>query len=414
MAKSQDIIVGLDLGTTKVCAIVGEVTSEGVNVIGVGSAPSLGVRGGVVVNIDKTVQAIRRAIEDAQFMAGCEIESVHVGVAGTHVKSENSTGVVAIKNQEVTEVDIERVMDAAQAVALPHDREILHVIPQEFIVDDQRGIFDPLGMSGVRLEVKVHIITAASTAIRNIQKCCEKAGLFVESFSLESLASSKAVLYPDERQLGVAVIDMGGGTTDIAIYHRGSVRYTAVIGLGGNNITNDISVGLRTSLEEAEKIKKSYGNALADAIDRNQDIKITSVGGHKPRIVDPYVLGQIIEARVDEILTIAEWELNRSGYGDYLHAGVVLTGGVALLPGIKELAEMVFDLPVRIGIPYTFGGLKDAIRNPMFSTAAGLILAGVDEESGDLGLRGWRSNESGLFSWFSSAWKKIKEWLGEF
>ncbi len=413
MAKSQDIIVGLDLGTTKVCAIVGEVTSEGVNIVGVGSAPSHGVRGGVVVNIDKTVQAIRRAIEDAQFMAGCEIESVHVGVAGTHVKSENSTGVVAIKNQEVTEVDIERVMDAAQALALPHDREILHVIPQEFIVDDQKGIFDPLGMSGVRLEVKVHIITAASTAIRNIQKCCEKAGLFVESFSLESLASSKAVLYPDEKQLGVALIDMGGGTTDIAIFHRGSVRYTAVVGLGGNNITNDISVGLRTSLEEAEKIKKTFGSALADQIDRSQEIEIASVGGHRLRSVDPYVLGEIIEARVDEILTIAEWELNRSGYGDYLHAGIVLTGGVALLPGIKDLAEMVFDLPVRIGIPYTFGGLKDAIRNPMFSTAAGLVLVGMEEEGGEFAGRGWKSNETGALAWVKSVWKKMMNWFRE-
>lgn len=414
MAKGQGTIVGLDIGTTKICAVVGQQTSEGVQIVGIGSSPSFGVRSGVVVNIDRTVQAIRKAIDGAEFMAGCKIESVHVGIAGTHVKGENSTGVVAIKNREIMSADIERVIDAAQAIALPYDREILHVIPQEFIVDDQRGIIDPLGMSGVRLEAKVHIITAASTALRNIQKCCEKAGLYVETFSLESLASSRAVLYPDERELGVAVIDMGGGTSDIAIYHGGSVRYTAVVGLGGNHITNDISVGLRTSLEDAEKIKKTYGCALADKIDRSQEIRIAPVGGQGSRRIDPYLLGQIIEARVEEMLTIIDWELTRSGYGDQLHAGIVLTGGGALLPGIKELAEAVFDLPVRIGVPYGFSGLKDVVNNPIFSTAAGLVLANVEgDESGiykDIAPRG----ESWLGSWFISFVKRIRDWFGEF
>ncbi|SFM61548.1 cell division protein FtsA [Thermodesulforhabdus norvegica] len=411
MARGNEIIVGLDVGTTKICAVVGEVNPEGLNIIGVGTSPSYGMRGGMVINVDKTVQAIKRAVSDAQFMAGCEIERVHVGIAGTHIKSENSTGVVAIKNREVMPGDIERVMDAAQAIALPHDREILHVIPQEFIVDDQKGIMDPLGMSGVRLEVRVHIVTVASTALRNIEKCCEKAGLYVESFSLESLASSKAVLYPDEKELGVAVIDMGGGTTDIAIFSRGSVRHTAVIGLGGNNITSDISVGLRTSLDEAERIKRAYGNALASRIDKSADIRVGSVSGHHMKKVDPQLLGRIIEARVDEILTIVDWELTRSGYGDQLHAGIVLTGGVALLPGIRELAETIFELPVRIGFPYAFGGLQDTIKNPMFSTAAGLIMSAISDSEYSEKIFSRRSVESE--GWLGRIWQKLKTWLNE-
>lgn len=412
MAKTHELVVGLDIGTTKICAVVGEVTPEDINIIGVGTSPSYGMRGGMVVNVDKTVQAIRKAVSDAQFMAGCEIEQVHVGIAGTHIKSENSTGVVAIKNREVILGDIERVMDAAQAIALPHDREILHVIPQEFIVDDQKGIMDPLGMSGVRLEVKVHIVTVASTAIRNIQKCCEKAGLNVLSFSLESLASSKAILYPDEKELGVAVIDIGGGTTDIAVFHRSSVRHTAVIGLGGNNITNDISVGLRTSLDEAERIKKAYGNALANKMDRSAEIRVGSVSGHRMQKVDPLLLGQIIEARVDEIFNIADWELTRSGYGDQLHAGIVITGGVALLPGIRELAEAIFDLPVRIGFPYAFGGLQDTVKNPMFSTAAGLIMSAASDINTNDSIVSTR-RASFKEGWLAKIWQKVKSWLNE-
>lgn len=411
MARSHEVVVGLDVGTTKICAVVGEVTPEGIDIVGVGTSPSHGMRGGMVINVDKTVQAIKRAVSDAQFMAGCDIERVHVGIAGTHIKSENSTGVVAIKNREVTPIDIERVMDAAQAIALPHDREILHVIPQEFIVDDQKGIMDPLGMSGVRLEVKVHIITVASTALRNIEKCCEKAGLYVESFSLESLASGKAVLYPDEKELGVAVVDIGGGTTDIAVFSRGSVRHTAVIGLGGNNITNDISIGLRTSLYEAERIKRTYGNALASRMDRSAEILVGSISGHHMKKVDPELLGRIIEARVDEIFNIVDWELTRSGYRDQLHAGIVLTGGVALLPGIRELAETVFEMPVRIGFPYAFGGLRDTVKNPMFSTAAGLIMSAISDL--DHMEKIFSRKDFEPKGWFGRIWQKVKAWLNE-
>ncbi len=412
MAKGHDIVVGLDLGTTKTCAIVGEVTPEKINVIGLGSVPSHGVRGGVVVNIEKTVKAVRKAVEEAQFMAGCEIESVHVGVAGTHVQSLNSHGVIAIKNRgEVTEADIHRVMDAAQAVALPADKVILHVIPQEFIVDDQKGIMDPLGMSGVRLEARVHIITASGSAIRNIEKCCAQAGLQVDSYSLQILATSRGVLYPDELKLGVAVADIGGGTTDIAVFHNGSVRYTAVLGVGGHHITSDISVGLKTSLEEAERIKKYYGCALADGMPREDPIEVRSLDGRRTFGVDPLMLGTIVEARVDEILRLVARKIAQSGYGDYLHAGVVLTGGVALLPQIKDLAETIFEMPVRIGIPFNFGGLRDVIENPMFATASGLLLPYFDEiaEKSSSGV----SRGSFSMGWLRKALYYVKKWFGE-
>lgn len=409
MPKSRDIVVGLDLGTTKVCAVVGERTVEGINIIGLGMAPSHGIRSGVVVNIDKTVKAIRKAVEEAQFMAGCDIDGVHVGVAGTHVQGLNSHGVIAIKNRgEVTETDILRVMDAAQAVAMPVDRVILHVIPQEFIVDDQKGIMDPMGMSGVRLEARVHLIIASGSAIRNIEKCCAQAGVYVESYSLEVLASSRAVLYPDELKLGVAVIDIGGGTTDIAVFHNGSVRYTNVLSLGGNHVTADISVGLKTSLDEAERIKKKYGCAMAHMIPSNEPIEVRSLDGRRSFLVDSQTLGAIIEDRVDEILQLAWRKIIQSGYVDHLHAGVVITGGVAMLPYVKELAEEVFDMPVRVGMPVGFGGLKDVIENPMFATAAGLLLPDVDEMTERLG-----SANTSPVGWIRRAFSFVKRWLGE-
>ncbi|MEJ5300569.1 MAG: cell division protein FtsA [Thermodesulforhabdaceae bacterium] len=411
MPKSRDIVVGLDLGTTKVCAVVGERTSEGINVIGLGTSPSHGIRAGVVVNIDKTVKAIRRALEEAQFMAGCDIDGVHVGVAGTHVQGLNSHGVIAIKNRgEVTETDIYRVMDAAQAVAMPADKVILHVVPQEFIVDDHKGIMDPLGMSGVRLEARVHLIIVSGSAIKNIEKCCAQAGVHVESYSLEVLASSRSVLYPDELKLGVVVIDIGGGTTDIAVFHNGSVKYTGVLPLGGNHITADISVGLKTSLDEAERIKKQHGCAIAEAIPENESIKVRSLDGRRTFSVDPLDLGRIIEARVDEILQLAWRKVVQSGYMDHLHAGVVLTGGVAMLPYIRELAENIFEMPVRIGIPVGFGGLKDVIENPMYATAAGLLLPDIDEMSE----RYVAASES-LFplGWVKKFFVFVKRWLGE-
>ncbi|MGC8720690.1 MAG: cell division protein FtsA [Thermodesulforhabdaceae bacterium] len=411
MPKSRDVIVGLDLGTTKVCAVVAERTAEGVNIIGLGTSPSHGISGGVVVNIDKTVRAIRKALEEAQFMAGCDIDSVHVGVAGTHVQGLNSHGVIAIKNRgEVTESDIFRVMDAAQAVAMPANKVILHVIPQEFIVDDQKGIMDPLGMSGVRLEARVHIIIASESAIKNIEKCCAQAGVYVESYCLEVLASSRAVLYPDELKLGVAVIDIGGGTTDIAVFHNGSVRYTGVLPLGGYHITSDISVGLKTSLDEAERIKKKYGSALAEAMPPDEPIEVKSLDGRKSFIVDSQTLGAIIEDRVDEILQLAWRKVAQSGYIDHLHAGVVLTGGVAMLPYIKELAEDIFELPVRIGVPVGFGGLKDVIENPMFATAAGLLLSDVDDISE--GIIAGRGGFAPL-GWLKQALHFIKKWVRE-
>jgi len=377
MAKREELIVGLDLGTTKMCAVVGAVTPEGgIDIVGVGTHPSMGMRGGVVVNIDQTVQSIRKSIEEAELMAGCEINTVYAGVAGTHVQSTNSHGVIAVKSREVTRGDLDRVLDAAKAVALPFDRQILHVLPQQYVVDDQEGIQEPVGMSGVRLEAKVHIVTGATSAIQNIIKCCSRAGLQVQEVIMESLASSESVLDPDEMQLGVALVDMGGGTTDVAVFLDNAIRYSTVVGLGGNHITSDISVGLRTSMEEAEKIKKAYGCALVERVNPQDVIEVGTVGGQKPRQLSQSILAEIIEARVEEILKIVEWELVRSGYVESLNAGVVLTGGVALLPGLRELAERIFDIPVRIGVPYRFGGLGDVVHNPIYATATGLILYG--------------------------------------
>ncbi|MEJ5348309.1 MAG: cell division protein FtsA [Desulfosoma sp.] len=376
MAKKDDLIVGLDLGTTKVCVVVGEMTPEGIDIVGVGTTPSVGMRGGVVVNIDQTVNAIRKAVSEAERMAGCQISSVYASVGGTHITSLNSHGVIAIKSREVTPTDVQRVLEAARAIAMPFDRRVLHVLPQQFIVDDQEGIQDPLGMSGVRLEAKVHIVTGVSSALQNIVKCCERAGLHVLDIVMESLASSESVLDPDEKHLGVALVDMGGGTTDVAVFREQAIRYSSVIGLGGNHITSDISVGLRTAIDEAEKIKRQYGCALIDRVDPQEVIAVGSVGGQKPRELARSILAEIIEARVEEILKVTELELIRSGYMEFLHAGVVLTGGVSLLPGIRDLAERVFDLPVRIGIPYRFGGLGDVVKNPVYATATGLLLYG--------------------------------------
>ena len=382
MAKKEELIVGLDLGTTKVCVVVGEVTTEGMDIVGVGTYPSAGLRGGVVVNIDQTVNSIKKAVEEAELMAGCNISSVFAGVAGTHVQSLNSHGVIAIKSREVTPADVARVLDAAKTIALPFDRQILHVLPQQYIVDDQNGIHYPIGMAGVRLEAKVHIITAMTSAVQNIMKCCERAGLQVQDVVLESLASSGAVLDSDEKHLGVALIDIGGGTSEIAVFQNNAIRHSTVVGLGGNHITSDISVGLRCAMDEAEKIKKKYGCALAELVNQEDFIEVGSVGGQKPRQLAQSILTQIIEARVKEILDIIEWELVRSGFIESLHAGVVLTGGVSLLPGIRELAERVFDMPVTIGVPCNFGGLGDVVKNPIYSTAAGLLLYGKDRGGG--------------------------------
>lgn len=407
MAKRDDLIVGLDLGTTKVCVVVGEMTPEGIDIVGVGTTPSVGMRGGVVVNIDQTVNAIRKAVSEAERMAGCQISAVYASVGGTHITSLNSHGVIAVKSREVTRTDVDRVLEAAKAIAMPFDRRILHVLPQQFIVDDQEGIQDPLGMSGVRLEAKVHIVTGASSALQNIVKCCERAGLHVLDIVLESLASSESVLDPDEKHLGVALVDMGGGTTDVAVFREQAIRYSSVIGLGGNHVTSDISVGLRTAIDEAEKIKRQYGCALIERVDPQEVIAVGSVGGQKPRELARSILAEIIEARVEEILKVTELELIRSGYMESLHAGVVLTGGVSLLPGIRDLAERVFDLPVRVGVPYRFGGLGDVVKNPVYATATGLLLYG--QQHGPA--RRPRRSEEGVWQ---RGWAIIKRLLKEF
>lgn len=374
MAKREELLVGLDLGTTKICAVVGEVTADGIDIVGVGTYPSVGLRRGVVVHIDQTVNSIKRAVRDAELMAGCEISSVYAGIAGTHVVSMNSHGVIAIKSREVTQNDVDRVLDAARAIAMPFDRQILHVLPQQYIVDDQEGIQDPLGMSGVRLEAKVHVVTGAISAAQNILRCCERAGLHVNEVILESLASGEAVLDPEEKRLGVALVDLGGGTTDLAVFVDNAIRFTSVLALGGSNITSDISVGLRASVDEAEKVKRKYGCASTSMVNPSDLIEVASVGEQKRRQLARTILAEIIEARVEEILSLVDREIIRSGYAESIAAGVVLTGGVALLPGIREVAEQVFDMPVRIGVPTGLGGLADVVQNPMYSTAAGLLL----------------------------------------
>lgn len=377
MAKKENIIVGLDIGTTKVCAIVGEKTKEGVEIIGIGQAPSKGLRKGVVVNIETTVDAIKQAVSEAELMAGCQISRVYCGIAGSHIKAFNSHGVVAIKNKEINQADIDRVIEATQTVLIPADREVIHVIPQEYLVDDQEGIQEPLGMIGNRLEVKVHIVTAAITSAQNVIKCANKAGLDVADIALQQIASSQAVLNHDEREIGVALVDIGGGTTDIAIYHNGAIKFTTVLALGGNQITNDISVGLRTSTAEAEGLKKKHGSAMAALVSKEDNIEVQSVEGGKTRTVSKYMLAEIIEARVDEMLDLVKRELMKSGYENLISSGVVLTGGTSSLEGITELGEQVFNLPVRRGLPANITGLIDVVKSPMYSTAVGLVHYGA-------------------------------------
>lgn len=374
---SGDIIVGLDIGTTKMCAVVGEVKPDAIEIIGIGSHPSEGLRKGVVINIEKTVESIKQAIEEAETMAGCEISSVYAGIAGGHIKGFNSHGVIALKEREVTKKDIERVIEAASAVAIPMDREVIHVLTQEFIVDDQDGITDPLGMAGVRLEAKIHIVTGAVTSAQNIIKCANRAGLDVCDIVLESLASSEAVLSEEERNLGVALIDFGGGTTDLAVFSRGTIKHTSVLALGGDNMTYDISIGLRTPKAEAEKIKIKYGCALSSMIGKDETIEVAGVGGRKARVLSRHILGEILEPRVEEIFTLVHNELVRSGHDNIINSGVVVTGGSAELAGIPEIAEQLFNAPSRIGYPQGISGLVEVVNKPMYATAVGLVLYGA-------------------------------------
>ncbi len=376
MAKREDLVIGLDIGTTKICCIVGEVMNEGVDIVGIGTHPSKGLRKGVVVNIESTVNSIRKAVEEAELMAGCEITTVFAGIAGGHIKGINSHGIVAIKDKEVTPADVDRVIDAAQAVSIPLDREVIHVIPQQFIVDDQDGVRDPVGMSGVRLEAKVHIVTGAVTSAQNIIKCCNRAGLNVNDIVLQQLASAEATLTQDEKDLGVVLLDIGGGTTDIAIFSQGSIVHTSVLTIGGNHLTNDVAVGLRTPAHEAEKIKQRYGCCTAGMVHKDETIEVPSVGGRSPRVLSRQILAEILEPRMEEIFTLSQQELVRAGFEDMAAAGLVLTGGTTLLEGATELAEQVFNLPVRRGLPKRIGGLVDVVRNPMYSTGVGLTMLG--------------------------------------
>ncbi len=405
--RKENLIVGLDIGTTKICAIVGNLTEEGLDIVGIGTSPSKGLRKGVVINIESTVEAIQKAIREAELMAGCEIKSVFAGIAGGHIKGFNSQGVIAIKNREVTNEDVRRVIDAAKAIAIPMDREVIHILPQEFIIDDQDGIKEPLGMSGVRLEAKVHIVTGAVASAQNIIKSCQRGGFDVADIVLEQLASSESVLSPDEKELGVALLDIGGGTTDIAIFVDGAIKHTAVLSIGGNHLTNDIAVGLRTPMAEAEKIKQQYGCCLSSMVGKEETIEVPSVGGREPRVLSRQLLAEILEPRVEEIFTLVNRELVRSGFEDLIASGVVITGGTCILPGMPELAEQVFNLPVRRGVPRDIGGLTDVVNSPIYATGVGLVKYGTR----NMQVKNFSIGQENVFD---KVVRRMKEWFGEF
>jgi len=377
MQGQENIIVGLDIGTTKICAVVGEITGDKINIVGIGTHPSIGLRKGVVVNIESTVESIQKAIEEAELMAGCEISSVYAGIAGGHITGFNSRGIVAIKGPEVTQQDVDRVIDAARAVAIPMDREVIHVIPQEFMIDEQGGIQNPVGMSGVRLEAKIHIVTGAVTSAHNIVKSANRSGLDVCDIVLEPLASGEAVLTNEEKDLGTALMDLGGGTSDLAIFSGKNIKHTFVLALGGNNLTNDISIGLRASMADAEKIKKKYGTCIPRNVSSDETIDVPGMGGRKPRKLQRQILGEILEPRMEEIFSLIKREIYRAGMERIITSGVVLTGGTSLLEGVTDIAESVFDLPARLGTPMGISGLTDVVNNPMYATAVGLVLYGA-------------------------------------
>ena len=398
-------IVGLDIGTSKVAAIVGELTPEGeIEVIGIGSHPSRGLKKGVVVNIESTVQSIQRAIEEAELMAGCHIDTVYAGLAGSHVRSLNSHGIVAIRDKEVYPQDVERVIDAAQAVAIPADQKVLHILPQEYVIDNQEGVREPLGMSGVRLEAKVHLVTCAVNAAQNIEKCIERCGLHVRDVILEQLASSYAVLTDDERELGVCLVDIGGGTTDLAVFTEGAIRHTAVIPIAGDQVTNDIAMALRTPTQNAEEIKIKYACALTQLARADETLKVPGVGEKPAKELSRQALAEVVEPRYDELFTLVQAELRRSGYEDLLAAGIVLTGGSSKMEGVVELAEEIFHMPVSLGYPRHVIGLKEIVRNPIYSTGVGLLLYGKQREE-EAWSRG-RGRSSGILG-------RLKHWVAE-
>ena len=381
MQGRGNLIVGLDIGTTKICCVVGELSQGEVNIIGIGTHPSIGLRKGVVVNIESTVDSIKKAVEEAELMSGCEISSVYTGIAGGHITGFNSRGIVAIKGPEITETDVERVIDAARAVAIPMDREVIHVLPQEYIVDEQAGIQNPVGMAGVRLEAKIHIVTGAVTSAHNIVKCCNRSGLDVCDIVLESLASGEAVLTGEEKELGTALLDLGGGTTDLAIFCDKNIRHTFVLALGGNNLTNDIAIGLRAPHADAEKIKTRYGTCLSKSVSADDMIEVPGMGGRDARKLPRQILGEILEPRMEEIFTLAKREVYRAGLENSIPSGLVLTGGTSLLEGATEIAESVFNLQTRLGKPQGITGLVDVVNNPMYATGVGLVLYGAKNQA---------------------------------
>jgi len=414
MAKKEHIVVGLDIGTTKICAIVAEVTDDqGINIIGVGSSLSRGLRKGVVVNIESTVESIKKAVEEAELMAAVQINSVYIGIAGGHIASETANGVVALKRHEVMRADVQRAIETARAAAVvPPDRRILHVLPREFIVDDQEGIRVPVGISGSRLEVDVHIVTGAVTSAQNLVKCVNRAGLDVIDIVLQPLASSEAVLTEEEKELGIAMVDLGGGTSDVAIFSEGTISHSAVLPVGGQHLTRDLQIGLRTSLADAEKIKVRHGSALASMVKDTEMVEVPSVGGRPSRNLCKREVAEIIEPRVEEIFELVLREIRRSGYEGKLAAGVVITGGTSLLQGMPDAAERVLDLPGRRGIPFGVGGLRDIVNNPMFSTGVGLILHAnrMDQDFELIGKLGGRKGGPG----FGGVMDRMKGWMLNF
>ncbi|MGD2117477.1 MAG: cell division protein FtsA [Chromatiales bacterium] len=403
--SDKNVIVGLDIGTSKVVAIVGEVDSNGdIEIIGIGSHPSRGLKKGVVVNIDSTVLSIQRAVEEAELMAGVPIDMVFAGIAGSHMNSLNSHGIVAIKDREVTPGDVDRVIDAARAVPISADQKILHILPQEFVIDNQEGIHEPVGMSGVRLEARVHMVTGAVSAAQNIIKCVRRCGLDVEDLILEQLASSYAVLEDDEKDLGVCLVDIGGGTTDIAIFTEGAIRHTAVIPIAGDQVTNDIAVALRTPTQHAEEIKLKYACALTQLASPDETIEVPSIGDRPARRLARQTLAEVVEPRYEELLTLVQAELRRSGFEDLIAAGVVLTGGSSKMEGLIDLAEEVFHMPVRLGVPQYVTGLVDVVRNPIHATGVGLLLFGRST-------RGGKVHEAPVGGGFKAVWGRMRSWF---
>ncbi|GMT42667.1 MAG: cell division protein FtsA [bacterium] len=409
--KDKKTVVGLDIGTTKICCVIAEVGDDNaLNIIGIGTNKSRGLRKGVVINIDSTVESVKAAVEEAELMAGVEVDSAYVGIAGGHIKGFNSHGIIAVKNREVSSVDKERVIEAAKAVAIPMDRELLHVLPQHYIIDGHNGIKEPLGMTGVRLEARIHIITGAVTSAQNIVRCVNRAGLEVDDIIVEQIASAEAVLDQDERDLGVAMVDIGGGTSDLVVLADDSVKYTSVMSVGGDNITNDISIGLRTPHKEAEKIKRKHGCASTGLVKQDDLIEVPSMGGREPREIGRSLLCEIIEPRVEEMFQIISRDLEGSGYLDAITSGLVITGGATILEGMPEVAERVFGLPVRRGFPKGVGGLVDVVNSPQFSTAVGLLL--FSHKQGRNG-NGSRKPLKGRHL-FNNIMDRMKGWVEEF